>query len=92
MGIFLDIKNTGRLLFSRETLFGSHRNPYVNHVSSCFLIGLSLFLVGGWLALSRDLFLGCAVSLASAPFLVYWRHILPKALWHAQVERTIDRN
>lgn len=85
-----DIASTWRLLSSRAILWGAHRNPYVNHVSGAVVLGVAFIVAAGWMALSGELLAGLLALVAGLLLLVYWRHVLPKALWYSKVETTLD--
>jgi len=76
----------------RAAAAGSGASWYVQHALGALLVCCALLLVAGWLVLSGEEVRGLALLALAALAFGYWRFLLPKALWHSKVERTLHGN
>jgi hypothetical protein len=67
----------------------SLRNWPAIHAGAALLVGAISVVVGLWWAVSGQHLRGACLFGLGVLCLVYWRYVLPKAMWNAKVERTL---
>ena len=84
-----DVADTWRLVSWRAALGLATVSWRAYHAGGALIMGVVCAIVGAWWVLSGDLTGGVAFLAISCAWFAYWRYVLPEALWHVKVDRTL---